>query len=502
VQLLLRGGADVNLPMHDGATPLLISANKGHRDVVRILLLVGADQAAQCQGSTALQWAERQGHAAVAALLRNPPAPPPSPAGGSAAPVGGGLGAPPAAAAPKPSVKSLADFAAAVPDIDDVSELLRYSAAQMAQVLEQYSAVLKDGTKVPGQAQRQDLLAEHAAATGAAPEPAPAPAPPPALAQLLAELEGAGQLPQQLQATRAMLLGMGQDTSSIDADIAAVTERIAQAEAGAAAPAQAGLLPKYVAAENQIRVGKAADATHGIQVLMGLTDHALSQFYADPIGAIRKEFALSGSADDKENLRCVLSGIQRAGWASGESLDVLVAHPHARLAKLKKQHVLCLRLYTTTSFCRVNDPLRQVPPQRPHPFAATTFFIDQGIKLMRAVAASLPDAHTTRIFWRGLKDLGLTMEFLQKGGTEFACLSTSASKDVAVNFAVSELPLIFKFETTDFTSRGADIAFLSVYPGEQEALYPPLTYLRSVKTETEDVGGKSMLVATVQPVFM
>ena len=103
---------------------------------------------------------------------------------------------------------------------------------------------------------------------------------------------------------------------------------------------------------------------------------------------------------------------------------------------------------------------------------------------------------------RGMKDLGLTMEFLQKGGTEFACLSTSASKDVAVNFAVSELPLVFKFETTDFTSRGADISFLSVYPGEQEALYPPLTYLRSVKTETEDVGGKSMLVATVQPVFM
>ena len=52
------------------------------------------------------------------------------------------------------------------------------------------------------------------------------------------------------------------------------------------------------------------------------------------------------------------------------------------------------------------------------------------------------------------------------------------------------------------TSRGADISFLSVYSSEQEALYPPLTYLRSVKTKTEDVGGKSMQVATVQPVFM
>ena len=198
----------------------------------------------------------------------------------------------------------------------------------------------------------------------------------------------------------------------------------------------------------------------------------------------------------------VLGGIKRAGWTVGQSLDALVAHPHAQLAKLKVHHVLALRIYTTSSYCRVNDPLRRVPPQRPHPFAATTYFIDQAIKLMRAVAASLPDAHTTRVFWRGVKDLGLTMEFLQKGGTEFACLSTSASKDVAVNFAVSELPLVFKFETTDFTSRGADISFLSVYPDEQEALYPPLTYLRSVKAETEDIGGKSMLVATVQPVFM
>ena len=82
-------------------------------------------------------------------------------------------------------------------------------------------------------------------------------------------------------------------------------------------------------------------------------------------------------------------------------------------------------------------------------------------------------------FWRGMKDLGLTAEFVSKGGTEFAFLSTSASKEVAANFAVSQLPLIFKFETKDFTSRGADIGWLSVYPNEQEALYPPLTYLRS-----------------------
>jgi hypothetical protein len=100
------------------------------------------------------------------------------------------------------------------------------------------------------------------------------------------------------------------------------------------------------------------------------------------------------------------------------------------MARLKAHHVLALRLYTTSSYSQINNPLRQDPPQRPHPFAATTYFIDKGIKMLRAVAASLPDAHTSQVYWRGMKDLGLTMEFLQKGGTEFACLSTSASQEV------------------------------------------------------------------------
>jgi hypothetical protein len=259
---------------------------------------------------------------------------------------------------------------------------------------------------------------------------------------------------------------------------------------------------KYMSAEKQLRIGSPEEATHGLQVLMGVPDASLGTFLQDPIGSIQREFARGGSHEDKENLRCALHGIKRVGWTSGASLDSLVAHEHAKIAKLKAHHILALRLYTTSSFAKVNDPLRLDPPQRPHPFAATTWFIDQGIKKLRAVAAKRADAHITQVYWRGMKDIGLTMEFLQKGGTEFACLSTSASQEVAIGFAASALPLVFKFETKDFTSRGADIAFLSVYPNEQEALYPPLTYLRSVKAEKETFGGMEMLVATVEPVFM
>lgn len=107
------------------------------------------------------------------------------------------------------------------------------------------------------------------------------------------------------------------------------------------------------------------------------------------------------------------------------------------------------------------------------------------------------------------QDLTLTMDFIRKGGTEFACMSTSASEDVALTFARSECPLIFKFFSTSFMSRGADIGFLSVYPHEKEYLYPPLTYLRSIRNENEKVGvkpgvpdsGLMAVVATVEPIF-
>eukprot|EP01043_Picozoa_sp_COSAG02_P043021 COSAG02_NODE_3710_length_6342_cov_30.226494_5_plen_102_part_00 len=78
---------------------------------------------------------------------------------------------------------------------------------------------------------------------------------------------------------------------------------------------------------------------------------------------------------------------------------------------------------------------------------------------------------------------------------------TSSSKQIALKFARSKCPLLLKFESKDFMSRGADISFLSVYPGEKEALYPPLTFLRPINVEKQEIGGVEVLVATVEPVF-
>ena len=50
-------------------------------------------------------------------------------------------------------------------------------------------------------------------------------------------------------------------------------------------------------------------------------------------------------------------------------------------------------------------------------------------------------------------------------------------------------------------SHGANIGFLSVYPGEKEVLYPPLTYLRPIRMYEETIGTTVYKVVEVEPVF-
>ena len=265
----------------------------------------------------------------------------------------------------------------------------------------------------------------------------------------------------------------------------------------AANPA-AALPPKYTAAGKQIRLGKPAHAAHGMEALLGVSLHQI--FARDGMDAIQHEFQTYGSDTDKGNLSSILNGTYVDSHGSSKTLDELMNHQHAIWSKLERYEVLALRLYTTSSYSKINDPLRADPISRPVPFACTTYFISMGIKKLKAVGANMPNAEEPRSYWRGMKDLGIQQEFLAKGGTEFACVSTTASKEIAFHeFASSGLPLIFEFRTKDWADRGADISFLSVFPNEQESLSPPLTFLRPVGTRTEHMHGAEVLIATVEP---
>ena len=117
---------------------------------------------------------------------------------------------------------------------------------------------------------------------------------------------------------------------------------------------------------------------------------------------------------------------------------------------------------------------------------ATVFFMTDGIRRLRAVAAGMDaaGAEQERDFWRGIRNVELPATFSQVGGTEFAPMSTSSDFHVALAYSnKAEKRLLFKIKTSSFMERGADLQFLSAFPGEVEFLYPPLTFLQPTGRE-------------------
>ena len=65
-------------------------------------------------------------------------------------------------------------------------------------------------------------------------------------------------------------------------------------------------------------------------------------------------------------------------------------------------------------------------------------------------------------------------EFGVKGGIEMGFMSTSRSKHAAMDYAkFSGVKLIFEINQ-GMVSRGADVSWLSMYPKEDEVLFPPM----------------------------
>jgi len=68
VELLLKGGADVNAIAKDGRTPLMMASLYAQ---VELLLLAGADvNAIDKDRWTSLMWASKNGHKDIVALLK------------------------------------------------------------------------------------------------------------------------------------------------------------------------------------------------------------------------------------------------------------------------------------------------------------------------------------------------------------------------------------------------------------------------------------------------
>jgi len=277
---------------------------------------------------------------------------------------------------------------------------------------------------------------------------------------------------------------------------------------------------KYCA--QQLVLGQAAEAAHGLTAALGMDDAQLGARLQRGEQAIVEEFAQHGGAEDQANLQYILHGTalkpedlpahiqkqirehQYHGGVleendfdhghRGMKIEDFVNHEHSRLAQLLRPHVLALRMYTSSSYPCFNRPLRS--RQKPHPFAMSVYYLAEALKKLRAVAARLdPQAFTQEmILWRGMQDLTLDRdEFMSNGAAELAPMSTSQSKSVAFKYAASRTPLVFKYKTVSML-RGASIEFLSMYPKEREFLYPPLTFLQPESMSEE--GGYHVVEVT------
>jgi ankyrin repeat protein len=77
VKMLLDEGAEVNARTYVSGTALMFAAGKGHIEIVRLLLDAGADATVEIDGSddedgtTAVEYARREGNKEIVELLEN-----------------------------------------------------------------------------------------------------------------------------------------------------------------------------------------------------------------------------------------------------------------------------------------------------------------------------------------------------------------------------------------------------------------------------------------------
>jgi hypothetical protein len=137
----------------------------------------------------------------------------------------------------------------------------------------------------------------------------------------------------------------------------------------------------------------------------------------------------------------------------------------------------------------------------------TTQLLTEALRRLRAVGARSSSANQRLDLWRGVRHTLVPHDFMECGGTELAPMSTTAKLDVALDYlgdarngSVGQ-GVLFKMHTASSLERGADIAFLSAFPEEEECLFPPLTFLRVTGSMEVSVGDALVSVIEVVPVL-
>ena len=274
-----------------------------------------------------------------------------------------------------------------------------------------------------------------------------------------------------------------------------------------------------------LQLGHVLQALRGLHSYLGLDDATLAQQLAIGVDAIVNEIKRSGTDEDRANLAYVLHGIaceetslpehvktscEKGSYHGGNLAEGDFDYGHdgmcfddfmklreVKVAQLDKAHVLALRLYTSTTYRSINTAIRK--QLQPNPFRMTIHYLSDGIRKLRAVKVHAEPwaINEELLLYRGLRDVRVTDSLVKLGGCELAPMSTSASREVVHSYAKSTFPLLLTLRTRGI-NRGASLSFLSMYPKEEEFLYPPLTYLIVVGQPQTHEDGRTV-VLEVEP---
>ena len=119
----------------------------------------------------------------------------------------------------------------------------------------------------------------------------------------------------------------------------------------------------------------------------------------------------------------------------GMGLDDFLELESSKTAKLKKEHMIAIRLYTSSSYHLFNKPMRD--RTKPHPIKVSVYILTQGLKKLRQVlAAKDPKEYAKKKqLWRGMKNMALDIrKFSEEGGAELAPMSTTEDPAVAEKY--------------------------------------------------------------------
>ena len=180
-----------------------------------------------------------------------------------------------------------------------------------------------------------------------------------------------------------------------------------------------------------------------------------------------------------------------------------LSHASAQRAGLSEAEVYALRLYTTPAYRHMNNPLRddgRYDRGEPVPLPAASGWAASAIRKLRGVRAGAEEQEV--VVWRGMRNLRATEAFMREGGTELAFMSTTTDLAVAVRYALSRHSLLLRIVAPSFMSLGADLRWLSAFPGEAEVLFPPLTYLkptgRTDRVDAVDADGRPVAFTVIE----